>query len=77
MHITRSHFHSLLLTSLWIIFLSGAQAQNSSHFDGFFADVGYGYRDVNATTTSSLSLNGRAIPSVITVGQTSNAVSSA
>ena len=75
MQITRCHFHILLLTSLWIIFLSGAQAQNSSHFDGFFADVGYGYRDVNATTTSSLSLNGRATPSVITVGQPSNTVS--
>ncbi len=74
MHITHCRFHILLLATLWITFLSSAQAQNSPSFDGFFADIGFGYRDVNATTTSSLSLNGRAIPSTITVGQPSNTV---
>jgi len=49
--------------------------QASSNFDGFFADVGFGYRDVNATTTSSFSLNGKAIPASIAQGQPSNTVS--
>jgi hypothetical protein len=52
-----------------------SQAQNSTYFDGFFADVGFGYRDANVTASSSLSLNGRTIPSTITAGKPSNTVS--
>lgn len=77
MLINRCHYiyQVLALFILSVGITPVSQAQNSPHFDGFYTDVGFGYRDVNATTTSSLSVNGKAIPSVITVGQPSNTVS--
>jgi hypothetical protein len=68
-------FQLLAFLTLGIGIASVSHAQNSSHFGGFYADVGFGYRDVNASTTSSLSVNGKAIPSSITSGQPSNTVS--
>lgn len=44
------------------------------NFDGLFADVGYGYRYVDTSASSSLSINGRAIPSTLSSGQPSNAL---
>jgi len=55
-------------------FASGVQAQSRSNFDGFFADIGFGYRDVNATTSSAVSVNGVATPSTLSAGQPSNTV---
>lgn len=77
MLINRCHsvFQLLAFLTLNIFIAPISQAKNSSHFDGFYADVAFGYRDVNATTTSSLSVNGRVIPSSITSGQPSNTVS--
>ena len=52
-----------------------ARAQTVPNFEGFFADIAYGYRDINATTTSTLSINGSTIPSTLSTGQPSNTVS--
>jgi len=68
-------FQALALLMLSFGVVPASQAENSSHFDGFFADVGFGYREVNVATASSLSLNGKAIPASITQGQPSNTVS--
>jgi hypothetical protein len=53
---------------------TGAQAQSGPNFHGFFADIAYGYRDVNATSSSSVSLNGSPTPSTLSTGQPSNTV---
>jgi hypothetical protein len=63
-----------LLLILLIGFTSSAQAQTESPFSGFFADFGFGYRDVNVSTTSSLRVNGTAVPSTLSAGQPSNTV---
>jgi len=69
------HHHTLLvLVSLIFSFTTGAQAQTGSNFGGFFTDASFGYRDVNATTSSTLSLNGVSIPSTLNSGQPSNTV---
>lgn len=51
-----------------------AQAQAKSNFEGFFADVGAGYRNTNSSTSSQLSLNGVVIPSSISSSGLSHAV---
>ena len=45
-----------------------AQEKTQSQFAGFYADVGLGYRDVNTSTNSVLTLNGGVIPSSISSG---------
>lgn len=45
-----------------------AQEKTHSQFEGFYTDVGFGYRDVNTSTSSVLTLNGSVIPSSISSG---------
>jgi hypothetical protein len=70
----RNLYSLLLLASLTFGINTVAQAQSETNFDGFFTDISFGYRDVNATTTSTLSLNGASIPSTLSSGQPSNTV---
>lgn len=53
---------------------TSAYAQSEANFEGFFADVSFGYRDVNATTTTALSVNNVSVPSTLNSGQPSDTV---
>jgi hypothetical protein len=66
--------HYFYLTLLGITLSIAPVAQASSNFDGFFIDAGVGYRNVNTSTTSTVRLNGTVIPSTLSAGQASNAV---
>jgi len=72
---TRSHYYFLVLVSLILGLGHATQTHASANFDGFFADFGFGYREVNSATSSSLSVNGTPIPSSLSSGQPSNTVS--
>lgn len=48
-----------------------AQAQSGSNFEGFFVDLGFGYREVNVSASSALSVNGTPVPSSLSSGQPS------
>jgi outer membrane immunogenic protein len=75
MSITRSHHYCCALVSLILGFGHTAQTHASTNFDSFFADFGFGYREVNSGTSSSLSVNGTPIPSTLSSGQPANIVS--
>lgn len=75
MLITRSHYYLLVLVSLILGLGHATQTHASANFDGFFADFGFGYREVNSGTSSSLSINGTPIPSTLSTGQPANIVS--
>ena len=64
----------LLLPILTLGIVGEAHAQSRSHFEGFFAEVGAGYRNAHSSTSSELTLNGAAIPSRITSNGLSNTV---
>jgi hypothetical protein len=72
--ISLRHYSPLVLASLMLCITTDTRAQSESNFVGFFADISVGYRDVNATTNSSLSLNGTSIPSTLSSGQPSNTI---
>ena len=55
----------LLLPILTFGIAGKADAQSRSNFEGFFADVGAGYRNAHSPTSSELTLNGAVIPSRI------------
>jgi len=59
---------------LAVCIAADAQAQSGPNFAGFFADISVGYRDVNATTSSAVSLNGVSTPSTLSAGEPSNTV---
>ena len=75
MSITHSHHYCFALISLILGFGYTAQAHASTNFDSFFADFGFGYREVNSGISSSLSVNGTPIPSTLSSGQPANIVS--
>jgi hypothetical protein len=66
--------HSFLSVTLICIVSAAPAVQASSNFEGFFTDVAVGQRNVNATPSSSLSSNGKPIPSTLSLGQTSHAM---
>jgi len=72
--VVRHYYFLLILLCLSFGITSGAQAQSRSNFDGLFTDIGLGYRDANAATTSTLTLNGSQIPSTLNLGQPSSTV---
>jgi hypothetical protein len=72
MLIARRHYFLSALLSCIVSTTPAVQA--SSNFEGFFTDIAVGQRNVNATPSSSLSINGRAIPSTLSLGQTSHAM---
>jgi len=74
MTISRCDNVLILLGIFFLGFSSISNAQNNSHFDGFFADLGVGYRNVNTSSSSSLTLNGSAIPSSLNTEQPSSTV---
>ena len=75
MSIIRSYCYLVVLASLLLVLGYAAQTHASTNFDGFFADFGFGYREVNSGTSSSLSINGTPIPSTLNSGQPANIVS--
>jgi len=74
MLITRHISLFLLLSILTIGIACKAHAQSRSNFEGFFADVGAGYRNTNSSTSSQLTLNGSAIPSSVSSSGLSHTV---
>lgn len=76
MPITRHYCSLLLVANLFLGLGTGisAHAQSEPSFDGFFSDISFGYRNINASTNSTLSLNGTPIPSTLSSGQPSNTV---
>jgi hypothetical protein len=65
----------LVLTALALFPVSvKAQEKTQSQFAGFYTDVGFGYRDVNTSTSSVLTLNGSVIPSSISSGGSTHQV---
>jgi len=60
-------FAPFLVVVIFTCVPASAQDLNRAHskFEGFYADVGLGYRDVNTSTSSVLKLNGADIPSSI------------
>ena len=58
----------LLMAVVCLPVAAQGQDQTRSKFEGFYADLGLGYRDINTSTSSNLTLNGREIPSSISSG---------
>ena len=56
--------------------LATLQAQENAHsqFKGFYTDVGFGYRNISASTSSVLTLNGSVIPSSVSSSSSSQQV---
>jgi hypothetical protein len=75
MSIIRPYYYLVILASLLLGFGYAAQTHASTNFDGFFADFGFGYREVNSGTSSSVIVNGTPIPSTLSSGQPANTVS--
>ena len=74
MLITRYISFLLLLPILTLGITSEAYAQSRSHFEGFFAEAGAGYRNAYSSTSSELTLNGAVIPSRISSSGLSHSV---
>lgn len=74
MLITRYLYFFLLFPILAFATHSEVQAQTKSNFEGFFTDVGVGYRNSNSSTSSELTLNGAVIPSSISSSGLSHTV---
>ncbi|MBU3604874.1 hypothetical protein [Polynucleobacter sp. AP-Kaivos-20-H2] len=51
-----------------------AQEKTHSQFEGFYTDLGFGYRGINTSISSVLTLNGRVIPSSINSSGSSHQV---
>jgi hypothetical protein len=66
----RNFLNPLVLLATFLGLPAAAQEKElvDTKFQGFYTDVGFGYRDVNTSTSSVLSLNGREIPSSISSG---------
>ena len=58
-------FNPVFLLLALSLIPSAAQSQEKTHyqFHGFYSDVGLGYRNVNTSTSSRLTINGSVIPS--------------
>ena len=70
-----SSFPTFLLLATFMLSIAGeVQAQGKSSFEGFFADVGTGYRNSNSSISSELTLNGAVIPSSISSSGLSHTV---
>jgi hypothetical protein len=74
MLMTRYFYFFLLLPILALGIYGEVQAQNKSNFEGFFADVGAGYRNSNSSISSELTLKGAVIPSSISSSGLSHTV---
>jgi hypothetical protein len=74
MLITRHISLFLLLSILTLGIACKVHAQSRPSFEGFFADVGAGYRNSNTSTSSQLTLNGTAIPSSVSTSGLSHTV---
>ncbi len=74
MLITR-YLHLLLFLPILALGISGeVQAQAKPNFEGFFSDIGVGYRNPSSSVNSDLTLNGAVIPSTISSSGISHAV---
>jgi hypothetical protein len=69
------YFYLFLILPILALGINGeAQAQAKSSFEGFFADVGAGYRNSNSSISSELTLKGAVIPSSISSSGLSHTV---
>ena len=62
----------LLMAVVCLPVAAQGQDQTRSKFEGFYTDLGLGYRDVNTSSSSSLTLNGAVIPSSVSSGGSSH-----
>ena len=53
----------LLITIACLLPKAQGSERAHSDFEGFYADLGLGYRDINNSTSSVVSINGKVIPS--------------
>jgi hypothetical protein len=74
MPITHSHRYGFTLVSLILGLGYAAASQASTGFNGFFADFGFGYREVSSGASTSLSVNGDPVSSSLTSSQPSSTV---
>lgn len=74
MLITRHLYFFLYLSILALGIYGDVQAQTKSSFEGFFSDIGVGYRNPSSSINSDLTLNGAVIPSTISSSGISHAV---
>ncbi len=72
----RFWFAPLLVLTMLAPLPVAVQAQEKTHsqFEGFYTDLGFGYRNINTSTSSVLTLNGSVIPSSISSGGSSHQV---
>jgi hypothetical protein len=69
------YLHLLLFVPILALGISGeVQAQAKPNFEGFFSDIGVGYRNPSSSVNSDLTLNGAVIPSNISSSGISHAV---
>jgi hypothetical protein len=67
--------HLFLLLSILVLGIcSEVRAQAKTNFEGFFSDIGVGYRNPGSSVNSDLTLNGAVIPSTISSSGVSHAV---
>ena len=67
--------YSHLFFELLLLFIIGTNfAHGESRFDGFYMDVGAGYRNITTTTSSSVTFRGNAIPYSMSSSKPSSAV---
>jgi hypothetical protein len=64
----------LLMAVVCLPVAAQGQDQMCSKFEGFYADLGLGYRNINASTSSNLTLNGGEIPSSVSSSGSSHTV---
>ncbi|MBT8579315.1 outer membrane beta-barrel protein [Polynucleobacter paneuropaeus] len=55
----------LLISVVWLPTTAQGQDQARSRFEGFYTDLGLGYRDINTSNSTVLTLNGSVIPSSV------------
>jgi len=65
------HSHILFVLPL-LLFNKVCSAHIDSRFDGFFVDLGGGYRNITSSSSSSVTFRGNPIPSSVSSGKPSN-----
>lgn len=69
--IWNSHLFFIII-SLCLLTPGRAEELEGAKYTGFYADLGFGYRDITTSTSSVLSLNSTVIPSSISSGGASH-----
>ncbi len=69
-----ANYSHLLLVLQLLLLVGKASAHSDLQFDGFFADVGAGYRNVTAGSSSTLTFRGNPIPYSMSSSTPSNSM---